>query len=135
MATNEIFRDADSLSLPVPTGTLAGAPLRIGILNAVAITNEGSVVNADNKVYGISQPTGGIGNKPGFASVQTSGAFRVPVSGARAVGDPVYITGAGALTGTATGNFLWGTALRAKGTGVGDLIVRLVQPGQTAASA
>jgi predicted RecA/RadA family phage recombinase len=135
MAKNEVFKDADGLSLPVPTGTLSGAPLRIGLLNVVAITDEGSVTDGDNVINGFAQPTGGIGNKPGFASVKTSGAFNVPVATARNVGDPVYITSTNTLTGTATGNFLWGVALRAKGTGTDNLLVRLVQPGQITASA
>ena len=35
MALNEVFRDADHLSLPVPVGTLSGAPVRVGGLNGV----------------------------------------------------------------------------------------------------
>lgn len=132
MATNEIFKEANHLSLPVPDGTLAGKPLRIGILNAVAETDEGG---ATAVVNGITQITGGVGNKDNFASVKFTGAWRLTVTGALTVGQAVYITGAGALTATATGNFLFGAALRAKGTGSGDVLVKILQPGQVAASA
>lgn len=132
MALNEVFKEADNLSLPVPDGTLSGAPLRIGILNAVAQTDEGGRTAVVN---GITQETGGIGNKDNFASVKFTGAWRLTVTGTLAVGQAVYITGAGALTATATGNFLFGAALRAKGSGSGETIVKILQPGQTAASA
>lgn len=132
MALNEVFKEADNLSLPVPDGTTSGTPLRIGILNAVAQTDEGGRTVVVN---GITQETGGVGNKDNFASLKFSGGWRLPVTGALTVGQAVYITGAGALTATATGNFLFGAALRAKGTGLGDAIVKILQPGQTAASA
>jgi hypothetical protein len=86
-------------------------------------------------VNGITQSSGGIGNKDNFASVSHVGVWELDVSGALTVGQAVYITGAGALTATATGNFLFGAAIRAKGTGVGPAIVKILQPGQTTASA
>jgi hypothetical protein len=132
VALNEVFKEADNLSLPVPDGTLSGTALRVGILNAVAQTDEGGRTVVVN---GITQETGGVGNKDNFASLKFSGGWRLPVTGALTVGQAVYITGAGALTATATGNFLFGAALRAKGTGLGDAIVKILQPGQTAASA
>lgn len=132
MALNEVFKEADNLSLPVPDGTTSGTPLRIGILNAVAQTDEGGRTVVVN---GITQETGGVGNKDNFASLKFSGGWRLTVTGALTVGQAVYITGAGALTATATGNFLFGAALRAKGTGSGETIVKILQPGQTAASA
>lgn len=134
MALNEVFKDADGLSLPVPEGTRSGTPLRIGILNAVAITDEGSVKNDQHVSYGFAQATGGIGNKPGHTSVKLSGAWRVPVTGATTVGGPVYITSAGKLTTTAGSNALWGAALRVKGGGEGETIVKLLQPGTPAAA-
>lgn len=136
MALNEIFKEGNHLSAPVPDGTLSGTPLRIGVLNAVAETDEGGATNGLNVINGVAQPTGGIGNADNFASVSHEGVWRVSVSGALAgYGTPVYITSAGALTATATGNFLWGAAIRAKGTGVGDAIVKILQPGQVTASA
>lgn len=136
MALNEIFKEGNHLSAPVPDGTLSGTPLRIGVLNAVAETDEGGATNGLNVINGVAQPTGGIGNADNFASVSHEGVWRVPVTGALAgFGTPVYITPAGALTATSTGNFLWGAAIRAKGTGLGDAIVKILQPGQVTASA
>lgn len=134
---NEIFKDADGLSLPVATGVLSGTPLRVGILNAVAITDEGSVKDTNNVRNGVSLGTGGIGNLPGYTSVKTSGSFQLTVTGAVAsVGLPVYIKADGTLTSVATGAFLFGAALETKaGAPAGKLHVRLLQPGQTAANA
>lgn len=135
MALNEVFKDAEAISLPVPSGTRSGSPLRIGLLNAVAITDEGSVKNPQHVSYGFAQATGGIGNKPGFASVKLHGAYNVTVTGATTVGGPVYITSAGKLTTTAASNALWGAALRVKGTGDGETLVKILQPGTPAAAA
>ena len=136
MALNEIFKEGNHLSAPVPDGTLGGTPLRIGILNAVAETDEGGATSSLNVINGVNQPTGGIGNADNFASVSHVGVWRVPVTGTIAgFGTAIYITGAGALTTTSTGNFIWGAALRAKGSGLGDAIVKILQPGQVTASA
>ena len=136
MALNEIFKEGNHLSAPVADTVRSGDPLRIGILNAVAETDPGGTTDPRNVVNGVAQPTGGVGNKAGFASVSHVGAWRVPVTGALAgYGTPVYITAAGVLTATAASNFLWGAALRAKGTGTGDAIVKILQPGQVTANA
>lgn len=136
MATNEVFKEGNHLSAPVPDGTRAGTPLRIGILNAVAETDAGGSTDSRNRINGVDQPTGGVGNAPGFTSTSQEGVWRVPVTGALAgFGTAVYIKADGTLTATAAGNFLWGAAIRAKGTGTGDAIVKILQPGQTTASA
>lgn len=139
MAKNEVFKDSEGLSLPVATGTKSGTPLRVGILNAVAQTDEGSVTNPDYVFAGVAQPTGGIGNGPGFASCKTTGAWIVQVTGATTVSagslTPVYIKTDGTLTTTATGAFLWGVALRAKSAPLGPALVRILQPGQVTANA
>lgn len=132
MALNEVFKEADNLSLPVPDGTLSGAPLRIGILNAVAQTDEGGRTAVVN---GITQETGGIGNKDNFASVRFYGGHRLTVVGTLTVGQAVYIKSDNTLTATSTGNWLYGAALRAKGSGTGETIVKILQPGQVTASA
>ena len=132
MALNEVFKEGNHLSFPVPDGTTSGKPLRIGILNAVAETDEGG---ASIVVNGITQQTGGIGNKDNFASVSLVGAWELDVAGALTVGQAVFIKSDNTLTATATGNFLFGAALRAKGTGTGPAVVKLLQPGQTVASA
>ena len=133
MALNETFKEGIALSLPVPDGTLSGKPLRIGILNAVAQTDEGGQTAVVN---GITQITGGVGNKDNFASVSLVGAWTLDVAGAVAnVGQAIYIKSDNTLTATATGNFLFGASLRTKGTGTGPLVVKVLQPGQIAASA
>lgn len=133
MAKNEVFREGEGLSLPAPTGTVEGTPLRIGILNAVTQTAEGSV---KDPTYGLE--LGSLsGNLPGFASVKTNGVWNLSVesTAAVAVGDPIYIKSDSTLTHEATGNFLFGVALRTKGTGTGNVLVKILQPGQIAASA
>lgn len=131
MARNEVYKNADYLSLPVPTGTLSGAAVRVGGLNGVAQTNEGSVDRAarDSAIggsgyYGPASPSS---NEEGFASVALKGAFRLQVAGTGtlAVGAPVYITGANALTTVATDNQVFGHALSAKGNTPGSVIVRI----------
>ncbi|WP_210651338.1 DUF2190 family protein [Nocardioides sp. SYSU D00065] len=128
MATNEKFRPGDKVSLPVPAGTKAGAPLRIGGLNAVAQTDRAKVdvspTNADGTTN-TSYNYGG-GNPNGHASCWLDGAHEFTVDFAvSGVGEPIYITGANALSGTATGNNLYGHALTTKGAPSGPLTVRL----------
>lgn len=90
MALNEIFKVGQSISLPVPEDTASGDAIRVGVLNGVAIVDEG---------------TGG--NKAGWASVDLFGGHLYKLAGAE-VGDAVYITSAGVLTLTDSGNKLWG---------------------------
>lgn len=136
MSSNEVFKEGNHLSAPVANTVRSGDPLRIGILNAVAETDPGGTTDTRNVFNGVAQDTGGVGNLPGWTSVSHVGVWRLPVTGALAgYGTPVYITPAGVLTATATGNFLFGAALRQKGTGVGDAIVKILQPGQVTASA
>lgn len=111
MARNEVYRDADHLSLPVPADTPAGAPVIVGGLVGVTETAEGSG-----------------GNPDGYASVWLKGAHHIDVAGAiAAVGTPVYIntTGTPSLTATATGNTLFGHALETKATGTAPITVRV----------
>ena len=56
MALNEIFKVGKSISLPVPADVKSGQAIRIGVLNGVAIVDEG---------------TGG--NKAGWTSVDMFG--------------------------------------------------------------
>lgn len=126
MARNEVYKDADYLSLPVPTGTLSGAPVRVGGLNAVAQTNEASVDKGSNP-YDMAASS----NEEGYASCALKGAFRIPVATTTtlAVGAPVYIvTASNTLTTTdnSGANPLFGHALSAKGaTANQPVIVRI----------
>ena len=109
MALNEIFRHADHLSLPVPSGTASGAPVRVGGLNGVTQTKEGEG-----------------GNPALSATVWLAGAHKVTTAFAvAAVGTPIYITAANALSDTASGNTLFGHALTTKAAASGPLTVRI----------
>lgn len=112
MAKNEVFRDADHLSLPVPDGTVAGTPVIVGSIVGITETAEGAGGNADN-----------------YATVWRKGSHRVPVTGAiTAIGQPVYIPAAGgALTATVGTNVLWGYALELKGAGTATIHVALAK--------
>ena len=125
MARNEVFKNADYLSLPVDVGTLSGDAVRIGDLNGVAQTDEPTAWHAEHGAWD-QHPSG---NKDGYASIALVGAFRIPVAGtgALAVGDPVYISATGLTTDSATGaNPVFGHALSLKGATDGQpVIVRI----------
>ena len=131
MAKNVVYKDADYLSLPVPTGTLSGAPVRVGGLNGVTQTDEGSVEIARAAVLApnYSTPNGASSNRAGFASVALKGAARVTVTGALAtVGLPVYINLADNKLNAADNSGarpLFGYALGTKAAGDGEVIVRI----------
>lgn len=110
MAKNEHLRDADQLSLPVPDDTASGAPVLVGALVGVTLTAEGEGGNAE-----------------GFATVRRKGSHQLEVTGARDIGDPIYINSSGGLTATATDNTLFGYALAEKGTGAGTIPVAIAQ--------
>lgn len=97
MATNTRFEDGDYLSLPVPSGTKSGAPVRVGSLNGVAQTDRD-----------------GGGNPAGSASVMLKGVHDITVTGIVAnVGDPVYIDSGNKVNVTNT-NPVFGHALATK---------------------
>ncbi len=129
MAKNFVFKEAEYLSLPVPANTRAGSPVRIGVLNAVTVTDEGAstvTVPIGNGVS-ITQPSGGIGNAAGFASVALKGSANLDVTGATTVGGRVFIKADNTLTtAIAAGNKLFGVALRVKGAPVGPVLVKII---------
>lgn len=98
---------SDKVSLPVTADTPSGSPVVVGSLVGITATKEGEG-----------------GNPDGYASVWLGGAPRLAVgtTTAVAIGAPVYITSAYALTPVATGNTLFGHALEAKGTTAGEVI-------------
>lgn len=111
MALNETFRDADHLSLPVPSGVKSGDPVAVGAIVGVAQTHRG-----------------GGGNATDHATVWTKGAFDLPVTGAvENVGAPVYIAD-GALTATApaTDPVIFGYALATQAAD-GTITVKIAQ--------
>ena len=124
MARNIIYTPGDRISAPVPAGTKSGQPLRIGGLNAIAVTDRAktdvAALNTDgtrNAAY-----NWGGGNPNGSASIWLEGAAEVVVTAATApaFGDAVYIDSAGALTATATSNTLWGNCIDSNPTDNGD---------------
>lgn len=132
MATNEKFDNADELSLPVPAGTKAGAPLRLGAaatgLNVVATTDVAKTDVAPTNADGTRNAdyNYGGGNPHGNASCKLKGAHEFTVAFAVSnVLDPIYITSGNALSGTASGNQLYGHALTTKGAPSGPLTVRI----------
>ena len=115
MALNEIFKLGANVSLPVPAGTQSGDPVRVGIINGVAQVNVGDGQNI-----------------AGYASVKSYGAFLVPVAGAVAVGDPIYIAD-GELSTDDAGE-LWGVALQAQAAD-GQITVRVIPESPATAGA
>ena len=121
MARNEIFRDADHLSLPVPSGTVSGDPVKVGGLMGVAQTDRATASNF------------GGGNPEGNATVWLKGAHVLTVDGAITdVGQPVYFVGDGTsrsaqLSATATDNTLFGHALETKAATAGPIRVRIAR--------
>lgn len=118
MAANQKFDRGDSLSLPVATGTLSGAPVLVGALPGTARTKEGSLEG------GTATAKSTTGNLAGFATVDLVGCYEFTVSGALTPGTAVYITPGGAMTATATANTLWGYSVTTKGAGSGLATVR-----------
>ena len=113
MATNEVFRDADHISLPVVSGTKSGDPVLVGSLVGVAQTDR----DAD-----------------GIATVWRNGAHNLTVAGAvTAVGAPVYIAAAGngtrqtKVTTTAGTDILFGYALATKAAADGVIPVAIAR--------
>lgn len=101
VSKNEVYRVGQYVPAPVPAGTKAGTPLRIGVLNLVTV---GEVATAEHTPYG----------HEGEASVDLGAAWILPVTisgGATTFGQAVYITAAGALVTTATNNTLFGAIL------------------------
>lgn len=137
MATNFVFKEAEYLSAPVPTGTKAGKALRIGALNAVTVTAEGSVTETISLGAGasITQPSGAAsGNLPGYASVALKGAANLPVTGVTTWGTPVYIkTSDNTLQVTAgAGLKQFGVALGSKTAPLANVLVKIINSGLSA---
>lgn len=122
---NETFRAGTKISLPVPAGTKAGAPLRIGTINVITATDRAKTdvapTNGDGTVN--SSYNYGGGNINGNASCWLDGGHDFTVAFAAAIGDVIYIDSNNALSATASGNQAYGKAISAKGATSGPLTV------------
>ena len=116
MAKNNVYAHSLALSLPVPAGTKSGDAVKVGDLVGVAITDAASTTNW------------GGGNPVGNASVALDGTWLLDVAGAvTQVGSKVYITDAGAVTATASGNTAFGEALDLKDSAAAPIRVKLIK--------
>lgn len=127
MALNMIHPEGNHMAFPVGTGLKSGQPTRVGILNVVLEVDVATAEGTSNYLSGQ--------NAPGFASTNLIGTWKIPVVGAVNFGDAVYIKADNTLTATAAGNFLFGAACSVKGAGTGDVVVKVLQPGQVTANA
>ena len=115
MAQNRIFKETELKNRVrvVPSGTVSGQPLLLGIRPAVAVTDRGDAVKSFT-LGGLTvsgSPSGGVSLAPDEASVAFDGTWEFAVTGATtgtAQDSAVYITGAGALTTTVGSNTLFG---------------------------
>lgn len=99
---NERLHDGDKISLPVPAGTLSGAPVLAAGFIGVTATKVGEGGNIATR-----------------ASVWRTGEFTLPITDAVSTeGTPIYITAANVLTTTAGSDRLFGrTHADAEGNG------------------
>jgi len=113
---NQRYTHAKHIEVTFPYARVSGEPVRVGGICGVAVTD---VANGAR------------------GTIWLDGSYDVSVTGAVASeGLPVYITSAGALTTTSTGNYVWGLSLGTKGSGAGNLEVAPIgKSTQTAASA
>lgn len=102
MAKNQRYTHNKHIALTADKAVESGAPVKIG------------------QYVGVAQTKAAVGEK---VTVWLDGSYDVPVTGTVAEGGIVYITGTNTLTATAAGNFPFGVANAAKGTGTAALEV------------
>lgn len=133
MAKNQIFEYVDILSLPVPEGTKSGDVVVVGEFIGVAETDVS--VRSDTGADAWDETYGG-GNAEGHASVRIrGGAYSLPVTGAVAIGDAVYLGADDEAVLSPDGEGRrFGIAQTTKGAGEGPVTV-VLDPGPAAAAA
>jgi predicted RecA/RadA family phage recombinase len=102
MAKNQRYTHNRHISLTADKAVESGAPVKIG------------------QYVGVAQTKAAVGEK---VTVWLDGSYDVPVTGTVAEGGIVYITSTNTLTATRAGNFEFGVANAAKGTGTAVLEV------------
>jgi len=111
MALNEIYKVASELVFPVASTVVSGDLVQVG--QVVGVAQQDAVLGEDGNYY---------------ATLKLDGVFKFTTSVAVTVGANVYVTSAGVINVTASGNKFIGHAIAAKtGTTAGDVYVRLVQ--------
>ena len=102
---NQKYTHADHIAVTTPTGGVnSGQPLRVGALAGVAVTTQAE------------------GER---VALWLDGSYEFTVDFAVNAGDPVYITSGNVLTGTATGNTVFGHSLTTKAAAAGPVRVRI----------
>lgn len=107
MALNEIYKVASELVFPVADTVKSGDLVVVGGIHGVA--QQDAVTGEDGNTY---------------ATLKLDGVFKFTTSDAFDAGDVAYVTGAGAVTATASGNTAIGHVHQA---GTGFVTVRLAQ--------
>jgi predicted RecA/RadA family phage recombinase len=109
MALNEIYKDGNELVLPVASTVKSGDLVQVGQL--IGVAQNDAVTGADGNTY---------------ATLKLNGVFKFSTLVAVTVGAAVYVTSAGVINVTASGNKFIGHAVTAKTTTTaGDIYVRL----------
>lgn len=123
MATNREYEDGSYLSINVDDAAFpgdtcdSGDPVLVGALPGVCVVSQGDG-----------------GNDPDNATIHFGGVYRLNVTGAvTEIGQPVYITSAGALNRT-TSNDLFGFALATKGASAAVIPVKVAAYSNNVAS-
>lgn len=110
MALNEIYTKADELVFPVASTVKSGNLVQVGQI--VGVAQNDAVQGEDGNWY---------------ATLKLNGVFKLTTAVAVTVGQAVYVTSAGVVNVTASGNKFIGHAIKAKTTSTaGDVYVRLV---------
>ena len=107
MALNEIYKVASELVFPVASTVKSGDLVVVNGIHGVA--QQDAVTGEDGNTY---------------ATLKLDGVFKFATEDTIEAGEKVYVTGAGAVTSTATGNTFIGHAHQG---GAGFVTVRLVQ--------
>lgn len=110
MAINEIYKDGNELVLPVASTVNSGDLVQVGQI--IGVAQNDAVTGEDGSTY---------------ATVKMNGVFKLTTAVAVTMGAAVYVTSAGVINVTASGNKFIGHAVTAKTTTTaGDIYVRLV---------
>lgn len=109
MALNEIYKDGNELVLPVASTVKSGDLVQVGQL--IGVAQNDAVTGQNGSTY---------------ATLKMNGVFKFSTLVAVTVGQAVYVTSAGVINVTASGNKFIGHAVTAKTTTTaGDIYVRL----------